>query len=175
MNRLTLDVKIRIVRLYSKSDENASEVRRKLYQLGIDEGRWGKVGLEKADIPSINTIKSINEHFNKTGRVDQVLSQGGNQKRKKRVVTPENIERVEDELFRSPETPKSHRRISYTLGISPSSIYNILKELKMKPYIPRLHHGLNFAKFGMNRPKLTHILQNVFCGPTKQNSIQMEP
>ena len=81
MNRLTLDVKTKIVRFYSKSEENASEVQRKLYHLAIDESRWGKVGLEKADIPSITTIKNINEHFNKTCRVDQLLSQVGNRMR----------------------------------------------------------------------------------------------
>ena len=39
MNRLTLEEKVKIVRLYSENGENVCEVRRKLYQLGVNEGK----------------------------------------------------------------------------------------------------------------------------------------
>ena len=71
------------MRLYSQSDENAAEVRKKLYQIGINEGRWGKIGLGKAEIPSHKTIISINEHFDETGCVDVVFSQKNTQNREK--------------------------------------------------------------------------------------------
>ena len=52
-----------------------------------------------------------------------------------------------EEVLRSPDVSKSHRRLSATLGISKSSIYVILKELKLKPYIPRLVQGLRDDDF----------------------------
>ena len=41
-----------------------------------------------------------------------------------------------DELLWRPKRAKSLRRLSYSLGITPSSTYDILKTLKMKPYVP---------------------------------------
>ena len=38
MNRLTLEEKIKIVRLYSENGKNVCEVRQRPYQLGILEG-----------------------------------------------------------------------------------------------------------------------------------------
>ena len=46
-------------------------------------------------------------------------------------------------MLRSPDVSKSHRRLSATLGLSCSSVYTILKDLKLKPYIPRLCQALN--------------------------------
>ena len=59
------------------------------------------------------------------------------------MTTAENLQGVRDEVLKSPDVPKSHRWLSATLGLSPSTIYNILKELKMRPYIPRRVQELN--------------------------------
>ena len=49
MNRRTFEENIKMVRPSSANVENVWEVRRKFYQLGIDEGRWDNIGIEKVD------------------------------------------------------------------------------------------------------------------------------
>ena len=45
-------------------------------------------------------------------------------------------------MLKSPETSKSSRRLSHILQLHPSSIYLILKDIKLKPYIPRRRQAL---------------------------------
>ena len=141
-NSLTVNEKIKIVRVFSANGGNSEATRKQLYHEGIRDGKWGKVGLERADLPSRGTIIRINDTFDETGCVDRTLLKS-TLKRKKQVKTVENLQKVKDEVLKSPDISKSHRRLSAILGISPSSIYQILKELKLKPYIPRRAQKLN--------------------------------
>ena len=54
----------------------------------------------------------------------------------------ENIELVRKEVLSSPDTSYSLRRLADRTGISFSSVYTILRNLKIKPYIPRLYQTL---------------------------------
>ena len=83
----------------------------------------------------------VNKTFDETGCVSKTLEQG--HQRKRTVTTAENVLLVAEEIFRSPDIPKSHRRLFDTLNISASPLYRILQELNLKPYMPRLFHGLN--------------------------------
>ena len=100
MDKPSIEEKIQIVRLYSANSGNVREVRRKLYQRGVAEGKWSKVGIEKAPTPSHTAIDKINKTFDETGCVDRSLLKVHN--RVKTVVTQENMERVADEVLRSP-------------------------------------------------------------------------
>ena len=64
---LTIDEKVKIVRLYSINGENAEMTRKQLYQEGIAAGRWDKVGVDRAPLPPRTTIININRVFNETG------------------------------------------------------------------------------------------------------------
>ena len=77
--------------------------------------------------------------FDETGCVSKTLVQG--LQRKSHMA--ENMQLVAEEILRSPNIPKSYRRLSDTLANSASSLYPILKELKLKPYMSRLFHGLS--------------------------------
>ena len=131
---LTIDEKVKMVCLYSINGENAEMTRKQLYQEVIAAGRWDKVGVDRAPLPPRTTIININRVFNETGCVDKTILKSFS-KRTKRVTTAENLQQVKEEVLRSPNVSKSHRRLSATLGIAPSSIYAIFKELKLKPYI----------------------------------------
>ena len=50
---------------------------------------------------------------------------------------------MKEEVLRSPGVSKSTRRLSEITGFPHSSVYTILKELKLKPYIPRLRQKLS--------------------------------
>ena len=114
-----------MVKMYAKFDESST-----------NEGKWDKIGIEK-------TIT--------TSCVDTVLCQTICKKReRKKVVTTENVKKVHNELLWSPEVAKSHQHFSYSLGITPSSIYAILKELNEDD-----HDRLQFAKFGMISQQLS--------------------
>lgn len=136
--------KVKIVRLYSKT-ENAQEVRRILFEEQIDAGiiKRGHTKIDEANIPTNTTILRINRQFDEAGTVIDQRVTSQKHTRPKRVTTVENIAKVREEVMRSPDVSKSHRRLSDILGMHPSSIYQILKELKLKPYIPRLHQQLN--------------------------------
>ena len=82
---------------------------------------------------SVSTIHRVDKTFNETGCLSGTLAQ--DRKRKRTFVTAENMQLVTEEIFRSPDIPKSHRRLSDTLDISASSLYRILKELNLKPYM----------------------------------------
>ena len=89
---------------------------------------------------------------------------------------------VREEVLKSPDVSKSHRRLSATLGLSSRSIYVILKELKLKPYIPRLCQVLNeddfdrrFMKCGMGWFPKTKTFHTESFGKTRPNFIYPEP
>ena len=136
--------KVKIVRLYSKT-ESMRETRLALYQEGISAGKWGKVGVERSGVPSVMAISRVNKLFDETGCVEK--RQHKSFVRRKTVTTAENLALVREEVLKSPDVSKSHRRLSATLGLSSSSVYAILKELKLKPYIPRLCQALNEDDF----------------------------
>ena len=112
-----------------------------MYRDGVAGGKWDKIGVDHAPIPSRQTIENINKLYDDTGCVEKHMLKS--LKRQKMVSTAENLQRVREEDLKSPNVSKSHRRLSATLGISPSSVYMILKELKLKPYIPRLVQSLS--------------------------------
>ena len=138
--QLTLSEKVRMVRLYSVHN-SLQETRLALYQEGVNSGKWGKVGIERSGVPERSTIFRINKLFDETGSVEKRNLKSCT--RRKTVTTAENLAMVRNEVLKSPDVSKSHRRLSATLGLSTSSIYTILKELKLKPYIPRLVQVLN--------------------------------
>ena len=111
--KITLQEKVAIVRLYSVSESNARQTRRLIYQNGVKEQKWSECGMEKAPIPSVSTIHRINKMFDETGCVSKSMLQG--RKRKRTVTTAENMHLVAEEIFRSPNIPKSHRRLSNAL------------------------------------------------------------
>ena len=134
-DHLSMQEKVKIVRLYSKH-LSIRETRHALYQEGVDSGRWGKVGIEWSGVPSTTTIHNINQLFDETGCVEKRKHKSFS--RNKSVKTAENLAMVREEMLKSPDVSKSHRILPAALGLSSSSIYTILKELKLKHYIPRL-------------------------------------
>ena len=71
---LSINEKVELVRLYSASNKNTAETRLKMYEKGIDEGKWGKVGISRVPLPSYQTILNVNNKvFDKTGCVDKNL------------------------------------------------------------------------------------------------------
>ena len=144
---MELSDKIFIVKAMSVPGTSLDNVREQLYQRGVDSGKWernraGTKGLDMVNIPRRNTIRHIFKVFNETGCVDVRLLK--DRQRTKTVRTEENIQRVKDELTRSPDVSKSHRKIASRLKMSKRSVYHILKyDLKLKPYIPSLRHQLN--------------------------------
>ena len=134
-NYLSISEKVEIFRLYSICDGNAAQTRRIMYRKGLDEGKWKEIGVNRANIPCIQTILDINKTFNETGCIGKNLLKEGKHKRPTR--TLENIERVMEEMCRSPEVSKSCRRVSAAIDIPPTRGYRIFKELKLKPYMPK--------------------------------------
>lgn len=123
--RLSLDQKVKCVRLFSKTN-NISEVQR---QMEVEFGR---------PKPTRDTIARLNKTFDETGSVGEGKRSG----RPKSVVTPENKEIVMQELNRSPDKAKSQRRLSSVLNIKRRSLQRIMKDLKLRPYHPRLINAL---------------------------------
>lgn len=89
------------------------------------------------DIPSRQTIYRLSEKFDETGSVDDLPRSG----RPKSVTKEENIQIVSENFRVTPQT--SQRRASHELDISRSSLQRIMKDLKLKPYKPRLLQALN--------------------------------
>ena len=143
-DRLSMQEKVKIVRLYSKH-QSIRETQHALYQEGVNSRKWGKVGIKRSGVPSTTTIHNINQLFDDTGCVKKTKHKSFS--RKKTITSAENLALVREEVLKSPDVSKSHRRLSATLGLSSSSIYAILKELKLKPYIPRLCQALNEDDF----------------------------
>ena len=55
--------------------------------MGLSEGKWGKIGVNRADIPSRLAIIKINETFGETGCVDKSLLKSSLVSQKTRFVT----------------------------------------------------------------------------------------
>ena len=70
---LTVHEKVKVVRIFSANGGNSEQTRKQLYQEGINEGKWGKVGMERVDLPSRATIIRVNDTFDETGCVDRTL------------------------------------------------------------------------------------------------------
>ena len=124
-NRIPLNIRIECVRLFSIHN-NYSEVHRQLQLKGIIP-------------PSIKQIRKYNIQFDKSGTVlDEKVKT-----REKRVTTEENKERIRDSIFEDESQPYSQRKLEKNLDISRRSIGRMLKEMKLKPYRPRLINKLN--------------------------------
>ena len=87
------------------------------------------------DPPTRLTIYQIRDEFEETGSVSDAPRSG-----RPTMCTKENVDTVSEAYARSPQ--KSLRRGSAEMGIKRTSLRKILTELNMKPYIPRLIHGL---------------------------------
>ena len=116
---LTTADKVRIVRLYSINGEFARATRRVVYQAGVGAGKWKKVGLERAPVTTHQTMIYINKMFEETGCVEERILKTFQSKRT--ITTAENLQHVYNEVLKSPDVSKSHRRLSATLRISNSS------------------------------------------------------
>ena len=103
---LTIAEQVRVARLYSINGENSEMTRKQLYQEGVSKGRWGKFGVDRSPVPSQRAITDINAVFNETGCVEKTLLKSYS-KRKKRI-TAENLQRVREEVLKSPDIWKSH-------------------------------------------------------------------
>ena len=95
----------------------------------------------KTEPPTSKTIKFLFDKWERTGSVQNEQSPG----RPKTITTTETKEIVKKHFEEKPTT--SSRRGSIELGIKRTSLMRILKDLKMKPYIPRLVQALNEDDF----------------------------
>ena len=134
---LAVKEKIHIVKLYYKLDENVCRVQRELYDEGVKSGKFNpKHGImdKRKKVTSLQTIRNVISVFNETGCVDNLLLKS---KTRTKTVTgvAENIQRVKEEVTRSPGVSKSTRRLSEILQLKQSAVYRILKDLHLKPYI----------------------------------------
>ena len=123
--RLNKQQRISAVKHYYMSNNNAAEASRRLsaeYKIVNVQGR---------------NIKSLVAKFELTGSVADAAKSG----RPRTVSTEEMSNAICDSLTQSPQ--KSTRRLSAEFGISHVTVYKLLKERNMKPYIPRLIHALN--------------------------------
>lgn len=123
--RVPLNQRVRSVRLFSVTN-NLQEVHRRM------KAEFGP------SAPKPKTIASINKKFDVTGSVVDLPRSG----RPNTVNTEENKERLMETLLSSPEKSKSARRLSSHLHISDRTVRRMLKELKLRPYHPRLINSL---------------------------------
>ena len=87
-------------------------------------------------MPVRQTIYRSSNKFDETGSVDDSPRSG----RRKSVTTEDNTNLVSENFRRNPHA--SQRRAARELNISRSSLQRIMKELKLKPYKPRLLQDL---------------------------------
>lgn len=88
-------------------------------------------------VPARQTIYRLSSKFEETGSVDDSPRSG----RPQSVTTDDNTDLVSENFRRNPHA--SQRRAARELNISRSSLQRIMKELKLKPYKPRLVQALN--------------------------------
>ena len=105
--------KVFIVEQWAKNP-NACDVRRK----------WNF----QSNRPSLPAIRRIVEKWHATGSIHRKKGSG----RKKVVVVPENIEKVQNLVDDDPTL--STRRMSLQLGIPRTSVMTMLASLDLKPY-----------------------------------------
>jgi DNA-binding XRE family transcriptional regulator len=89
------------------------------------------------EIPARQTIYRLAKKFDETGSVEDASRSG----RPTSVTTEENMQLVSQNFHLSPQT--SQRSAARDLGISRSSLQRIMKDLKLKPYKPKLLQALN--------------------------------
>jgi len=87
---------------------------------------------DEAIPPARPTINRLSNKFDKTGSVDD----SPRSDRPKSVTTEDNTNLVSENFRRNPHAPQ--RRAARELNILRSSLQRIMKELKLKPYKPRL-------------------------------------
>uniref|UniRef100_A0A8C4SCJ4 DUF4817 domain-containing protein n=1 Tax=Erpetoichthys calabaricus TaxID=27687 RepID=A0A8C4SCJ4_ERPCA len=128
--RLSLEQRVRCVRLFSRTG-NVSEVQRRM--------------LEEFGPPAVhrNTISQINEMFDRTGSANHPKNPGPSRS----VRTDDMKNRLRAELESSPNKSKSSRRLSAKLKIGKTSVLRMLHEIKHTPYHPRRLHALNEDDF----------------------------
>jgi hypothetical protein len=128
--RLSVDMRIAIVRLYSKFDQNVAE------SAGQFKRKFN------GETVSRNSIVRINSNFDKTGTVSDLPRSG----RPRTGRSEENIVMVSNKISQSPG--KSTRRMSAETAISQSSVERILRDdLKLKSYVPCLVQELSEDDF----------------------------
>ena len=120
--KLTLEERKFILKRYWKT-ENAQDVIRD----------WNHYF--NTDPPTRLAIYKLRDKFDDTGSVADAPRSG-----RPSVSTEQNLTTVAEAYTRSPK--KSLRRASAEIGIKRTSLRKILTKLHMRPYIPRLIHGL---------------------------------
>ena len=123
MNHLTLDQRKWILKSYWKF-ENANEVRE----------HWRETF--HTEPPSRQAIYALRDKFDTDGTVKNKEKSG----RKRTTVTEENELVVALTFQQSPR--KSTRRAALELSISRTSLRRLMAKLHLRPYRPRLLHGL---------------------------------
>ena len=123
MNNLTLEQRKWILKSYWKH-ENAGDVRR----------HWMQTF--HTDPPTRVSIYRIRDKFDTDGTVANKKKSGRN----KTSTTEENEMQVALTFVNSPK--KSTRRASLELSIPRTSLMRLMRKLKLRPYRPRLLHGL---------------------------------
>lgn len=115
---------VRVIQLYYKC-QNAEEVRR----------RWTSTSSSSGP-PASSTIRRLVVKFERTGSVLHAGVSG----RPRSSSTEEAKTSVTESVKKKPTA--SIRRRSAEMGLSRSSLQRILHELGLRPYIPKLIHGL---------------------------------
>ena len=121
MLRLSTDDRVLAVKLHHKVG-NFQEVRR----------RWA--AFSRGRCPSAKAVREVVEKFEREGTVLNLHR--GRSGRPRTVRTQENREAVAEALQRSPR--KSTRRASVELHISQRTILRLYRDLRLKPWRPRL-------------------------------------
>lgn len=149
-----LEQKVKAVRLYSVT-KNAAEVERQLLQ------EYGENALDR------RSIGRINKQFDETGSVLPKKHSG----RPRSITTKENEDALSEILVNNGDEPMSSRRLSQVCHLSHTSTYRLLKELKCKPYIPRLIHALSEDDFDRRVETCDLLLSMIDRDPDFVNNI----
>lgn len=147
-----LEQKIKAIRLYSIKD-NAAEVQRKLNE------EYGDDAIDR------KTIVRINKQFDETGSVLPKHSPG----RPRTSRTSPNKDIIRQQLNNNAQ--QSTRRLSLISGISRTTVRRLLKDLKVRPYIPRLRQALTEDDFDRRVETCDILLSQMDNDPVFQDKI----
>jgi hypothetical protein len=115
----------------------------------------------------VQTITRINKLLDETGSVSDPKKQG----RSGTVGTEQNQTVVAEELATSTHKSNSQRRLSAKLGIKRSSLQNIMRDMNLYPYRPRLIHSLNEDDFDRRVEFAEKWLQRLQDDPSSEQHV----
>lgn len=147
-----LEQKIKAIRLYSLKS-NAADVQRQLQE------EYGDNCIDR------KTIVRVNKQFDETGSVQQKHSPG----RPRTSRTSSNKEIIRQQINNNAK--QSTRRLSMVSGISRTTVRRLLKDLKVRPYIPRLRISLSEDDFDRRMETCNNLLSLMDGDQTFQDKI----